>query len=75
MREWNVYPLNFPSNICAHNRGCDGCVRVSPEPNVCSVGCISELISTVMIEVSVVLHGSKSLEVTTFRNAYCKKGK
>jgi len=51
MRESNVYPLNIPSNICAHSTGCDGCVHVSPDPKVSSVGCISEWISTVLIEV------------------------
>jgi len=51
MRESDVYPLNFSSNICAHSTSCDGCVYVSPDPNVYSVGCISEWILTVLIEV------------------------
>jgi len=51
MRESGVYPLTFPSNTCVHSTGCDGCVHVSPDHNVYSVGCISKRISTAVIEV------------------------
>jgi len=54
MRESDVYSPNSLTNICAHSIGCDGCVHVSPDPNVCLVGCISEWLSTVVIEVFLV---------------------